>query len=60
MVALADLDPRLDEACIEPGEDLCPLPLHDEEHVTHMGTSLKPEDIKLISQTLIDNVDLFA
>jgi len=37
MVALVDLDPQLDEAHIEPGEDLRPLPLRDEEHATHMG-----------------------
>jgi len=60
MVALVDLDPWLDEACIEPDEDLRPLPFRDEEHPTHMGTSLKLDDIKLVSQTLIDNVDLFA
>ena len=60
MVALFDLDPRLDEACIEPGEDLHPLPLRDDEHKTHIGTSLKPDDNKLVSQTLIDNTDLFV
>jgi len=60
MVALVDLDPRFEEARIETGEDLRLLPLGDEEHPTHMGTSLKLDDIKLVSQTLIDNVDLFA
>jgi len=54
MVALVDLDPRLDEARIEPGEDLRPLPMRDEEHATHIGTSLKPDDNKLVSQTLIE------
>jgi len=60
MVALVDLDTRIDEAHIEPGKDLCPLPLRDDEHKTHMGTSLKSDDSKLVSQTLIDNADLFA
>jgi len=60
MVALVDLDPRLDETRIEPGGDLRPLPVWDDEHKTHIGISLKPNDSKLVSQTLIDNTDLFA
>jgi len=40
MIALIDLDPRLDEARLESGEDLRPLPLRDDDHKTHMGTSL--------------------
>jgi len=60
MVALVDLEPRLNETRIEPGEDLHPLPVRDEEHATHIGTSLKTDDNKLVSQTLIDNADLFA
>jgi len=60
MVSLVDLNPRLDEARIEPGEDLRPLPLRDDDHKTHIGMFLKPDDNKLVSQTLIDNYDLFA
>jgi len=60
MVALVDLDPRLDEARMEPGEDLRLLPLRDAEHKTYIGTSLKPDDSKLLSQTLINDTDLFA
>jgi len=60
MVAFVDLDPWLDEARIESGEDLHSLPLRDEELAIHMGISLKLDDNKLISQTLIDNADLFA
>jgi len=60
MVALVDLDPRLDEARIEPSKDLRPLPLWEDDHKTYIGTSLKPDDSKLISQTLIDNTDLFT
>jgi len=60
MVALIDLDPRLDETRIEPGDDLRPLPLRDDDHKTHIGTSLKPDDRWMVSQTLIDNNDLFA
>ena len=50
-VALVDLYPRLHEARIEPSKALCPIPLQDNEHRTHMGTSLKPDDNKLVSQT---------
>jgi len=60
MVALVDLDPWLDEARIEPGEDLRSLPLQDYDHTTHIGRSLKPDDSDLVSQTLINNADLFA
>jgi len=60
MVALVDMDPRLDEARIKSGKDLRPLPLQDDEHKTQIGTSLTPDDSKLLSQTLIDNTDLFA
>ena len=55
MVALVDLDPRLDEARMELGEDLCPMPLRYDEHKTHIRTSLKPDDNILVSQTFIDN-----
>jgi len=60
MVALADLDLWLNEARIEPGKDLRPLPLHDEEHVKHIGTSLNSTDYKLVSQRLIDHAKFFA
>jgi len=35
-------------------------PLRDEEHATHIKTSLKPTDVKFVSQTLFDNVVLFV
>jgi len=60
MVVLVDLDPWLNEARIEPSEDLRSLPLRDEERATHIRTYLKSTDHKLVSQTLIDNADLFA
>jgi len=37
MVTLVNLNPQLDEARIEPGEDLHPLTLRDKEYTTHMG-----------------------
>jgi len=60
MVTLVNLDPRLNDARIEPSEDFCLLSLRDEEHEKHIETSLKPIYDKLVSQILIDNVDLFA
>ena len=50
----------LDEARIEQGEDLHPLPLWDDEHKTHIGTSLKLDDSKLVSQTLVSNTNFFS
>jgi len=60
MVALVDLDPRLDDACMEAGEDLQPLPLCNDDHKTYIKTSLNPDDRKLVSTTLFDNTDLFS
>jgi len=57
MVALVDL---LDDAHMEAGEDLQPLPLRDDDHKTYIGTSLKPDDRKMVNTTLFDNTDLFA
>jgi len=54
------LDPRLDDAWIEAGKDLQPIPLYNDEHKTYIGTSLKQDDRKTIRTTLRDNVDLFA
>jgi len=60
MVALVDLDPRLDAARMKAGEDLQPLPLQDDEHKTYVGSSLNPYGWKLMSTTLVKNSDLFA
>jgi len=60
MIALVDLDPRMDDPRMEAGEDLHPLPLRDDRHVTHIGTSLKSDDRMAISTTLMKNTDLFA
>jgi len=50
----------MDDPRMEAGEDLHPLPLRDDRHVTYIGTSLKPDDRKAISTTLMKNTDLFA
>jgi len=60
LVALVDLDPRLDVPHMEAGEDLQPIFLHDKNRKTHMGTSLKQYDREAIGKTLIKNVDMFA
>jgi len=60
MIALVDLDPRMDDPRMEAGEHLHPFPLRDDRHVTHIGTSLKSDDRKAISTTLVKNADLFA
>jgi len=58
MIALVDLNPWLDDALMEVGEDLQPLPLNDDEHKTYIGSSLNPNNHRTISRTLVDNVDL--
>ncbi|XP_068483297.1 uncharacterized protein [Phaseolus vulgaris] len=60
MIALVDLDPRMDDPRMEAGEDLHPFPLRDDRHTTHIGTSLKPDDRIAIGTTLVKNSDLFA
>jgi len=60
MIALVDQDPRLDDPRMEAVEDLQPILLHDDDRKTYMGTSLKLDDRKVISTTLVRNVDLFA
>ena len=60
MVALVDLYPWLNDARIKPSKDLHPLLLHHDAHTTYMGTPLTPTDSITASQTLIENVDLFA
>jgi len=60
MMALVDLDPRLDDVRMEAGEDLEPLALSDDEHKTYIGSSLKSDDRRSISSTLMNNADLFA
>jgi len=49
MVALVDLDPRLDDAQMDAGKDLEPLPLNDGEHKTYISLSLNPDMIPITS-----------
>jgi len=48
LVALVDLDPRLDDPQMEVGEDLQPIFLRDDDRKTYMGTSLKSDDREMI------------
>ena len=60
MIALVDLDPRMDDPRMEAGEDLHPFPFRDDRHATYIGTSLKPDDRTTVSTTLVKNANLFA
>lgn len=60
MVFHVDLDPRMNDARIEPCEDLRPIPLQDAEHSTRMRTSLTVAENTMVSQELIKNADLFS
>jgi len=60
LVALVDLDPRLDDPCMEVGKDLQPIFLRDKDRKTHKGTSLKKDDREAIGKTLTKSADLFA
>ncbi|XP_068504438.1 uncharacterized protein [Phaseolus vulgaris] len=60
LVALVDLDPRLDDPRMEAGEDFQPKFLQENDRKTYIGTSLKSDDREVISKTLIKNADLFA
>jgi len=60
MVAMENLDPRLNDARIELEEDFCSILVRDDAHTTHIGTLLMPTDNTMVNQTLIENVDLFS
>jgi len=49
MVSLVDLNPRMNDARIEPGEGLSPIPLQDGEHFIHKGTSLTAANNTMVS-----------
>jgi len=53
LIALVDLDPRLDDPRMEAVEDLQPIFLYDNDHKTYMGTSLKLDDREMVGKTLI-------
>ena len=57
---VTDLDPRMDHARVEPGEDVIHIELKDKEHDTKLGISLGEKEAEMIRQVLVRNVDMFA
>ena len=55
-----DLDPRTTEPRLKAKEDLCRVPLLDEDHTTCVGTTIAPAKAELVHQALKKNNDLFA
>jgi len=60
VVAVANLDPRIEEVRVEPQDETRPIPLLGKDKITRLGTSLSKEDAKKISWTLREKVDAFA
>jgi len=50
----------MDYARVEPGEDVIQIKLKDKEHGTKLGISLGKKEAEMISQVLVQNVDMFA
>jgi len=60
MVAMAELDPRIEEIRVEPKEETQRVPLIGEDKVTRIGTSLSEEDASQLNHVLQANVDVFT
>jgi len=60
MVAVTDLDPRVDDIRVEPGEEVCSIPIKDPEHCTKIGDSLSGTERDELIKLLLDNIDMFA
>ena len=60
VVAVTELDPRIEEVKVEPEEETQYVPLRGKDKTTRMGVSLSREDAKQLSVTLQKNVDAFA
>lgn len=60
VVAIADLDPRVEEVRVEPREETQVIPLMGEDKTTRISTSLSKEDTTHITQILQKNVSVFA
>jgi len=57
---MVDLDPREVKLRLKAKDELCCVPLIDEERYTSIRTSMAAADFELIHRTLKRNVDLFA
>jgi len=60
VVAVTELDPRVEEIRVEPKEDVQCVPLIGNDKVTQIGTSLSKEDAAQLSNTLQENAYVFA
>jgi len=60
LVAVTDLDPRLDDIRVEPSEEVCVIPLKDDEHSAKIGVSLTDEEKQKMTSLLQANTDMFA
>lgn len=45
---MTDLDPKIDHARVEPGEDVIQIELKDKEHDMKIGISLEKEEAEMI------------
>ena len=60
IVAVTDLDPRVEEMRVEPQEEMRVVSLVGEHKTTRIGTSLGNKDTDCIVEMLRNNVDTFA
>jgi len=60
VVAVTELNPRVEEVRVEPEEETQYVPLGRNDKTTRMGVSLSLEDAKQLSATLQENVDAFV
>jgi len=60
LVTVTDLDPRLDDIRVEPGEEVCVILLKDDEHSAKIGVSLTDEEKQKMTSLLQANTDMFA
>ena len=60
VVAVTDLDPRLEEVWVEPHEETRLVPLARKEKTTRIGTSLTENDNESVIQMLQQNATMFA
>jgi len=60
VVAVTELDPRIEEVRVEPKEDVQYVPLIGNNKITRIGTSLSKEDAAQLNNTLQENASVFA
>jgi len=60
VVAVTELDPRIEEVRVEPKEDVRYVPLAGNDRVTQIGTSLSKVDAAQLSNIFQENASVFA